>query len=251
MPNIKINTTVTCENTPIEDVLEAIKQAGFNDERDSLERVAALQAAIGGPGVTAKLMESEYQDKIDRLKLAVDVVKEDYDEAQKQLEKLRDERDSSLETSSLLRRKVEELKDIMSRHGVSRPALPEGMRIAEHPKYGRCVVSPKADSEGDFKIFFREPDEPTFVDYEYVSSSDLTFLDSEPVPSVLTTAEDFGNAPRGTVVASPDGGDVFLKVVDRSWVATGCTVKFDSVNLAEGNPGQSNTVLRWGWGEQQ
>ena len=246
---------VTCDNTPLMELLEhlakdhapdldyCLAMLDWYDGRDSLERVAALQAAIGGPGVTAKLMESEYQDKIDRLKLAVDVVKEDYDEAQKQLEKLRDERDSSIETSSLLRRNVEELKDIMSRHGVSRPALPEGMRIAESETWGRVVVSPKADEDDEYMIFFLSPEDKTFAGSEYDHTSDLTFLDSEPVPSVLTTVEDLENAPLGTVIAFHQGS-AYQKVYNDYWESFDDELKTEE--MAAKGPWK---ILRWGWGE--
>ena len=34
------------------------------------------------------------------------------------------------------------------------PKLPEGMRLATHPDFGLCVVSPTTDEDGDRRIFY-------------------------------------------------------------------------------------------------
>ena len=69
-------------------------------------------------------------------------------------------------------------------------------------------------------------------------------------PETLTTVEDYENAPIWTIVTAPVLGLVYLKVLDGKWVATACTVKLDSIDLVEGNPGDSTmSVLRWGLGE--
>ncbi|PZO97669.1 MAG: hypothetical protein DI609_12610 [Corynebacterium urealyticum] len=69
-------------------------------------------------------------------------------------------------------------------------------------------------------------------------------------PETLSTLEDYENAPIWTIVTGPALGLVYLKVLDGKWVATACTVKLDSIDLVEGNPGDSTmSVLRWGLGE--
>ena len=69
-------------------------------------------------------------------------------------------------------------------------------------------------------------------------------------PETLSTLEDYENAPIWTIVTGPVLGPAYLKVLDGKWVATACTVKLDSIDLVEGNPGDSTMfVLRWGWGE--
>lgn len=58
------------------------------------------------------------------------------------------------------------------------PALPEGMRLADHEEYGRVVVSPKVDTEGEYMIFFpRYNYGENGSDYEYAHKSVLNFLD--------------------------------------------------------------------------
>lgn len=56
-------------------------------------------------------------------------------------------------------------------------ALPEGMRIADHPDFGRVVVSPWADDDEEYKVFYREEGSPTGADYYYAKKRNLTFLD--------------------------------------------------------------------------
>lgn len=69
-------------------------------------------------------------------------------------------------------------------------------------------------------------------------------------PETLSTLEDYENAPIWTIVTGPALGLVYLKILDGKWVATACTVKLDSIDLVEGNPGDSTmSVLRWGLGE--
>ena len=74
--------------------------------------------------------------------------------------------------------------------------------------------------------------------------------DTPEHPETLRTLEDYENAPIWTIVTGPVLGPAYLKVLDGKWVATACTVKLDSIDLVEGNPGDSTmSVLRWGWGE--
>ena len=57
------------------------------------------------------------------------------------------------------------------------PALPEGMRLADHETYGRVVVSPKADHNGDHKAFHSDLGNITGTAWKYARGSELTFLD--------------------------------------------------------------------------
>lgn len=57
------------------------------------------------------------------------------------------------------------------------PALPEGMRLADNEKYGRVVVSPRTDDNGDYMVFLCTSEEVTGADWEYAPGSELTFLD--------------------------------------------------------------------------
>lgn len=61
------------------------------------------------------------------------------------------------------------------------PALPEGMRLADHKEFGRVVASPRSDDEGDFKVFrLNNPGySQTGAFQSWVRESELTFLDGE------------------------------------------------------------------------
>lgn len=56
--------------------------------------------------------------------------------------------------------------------------LPKGMRLADHPDYGRVVVSPKSDSDAEYKIFYSDEDSNTGAYYQYASKRSLDFLDT-------------------------------------------------------------------------
>ena len=59
------------------------------------------------------------------------------------------------------------------------PALPDGMRLADHPDFGRVVVSPKMDSESEYKVFHSDRENRSGADWHYAHESKLTFLDGE------------------------------------------------------------------------
>lgn len=59
------------------------------------------------------------------------------------------------------------------------PALPEGMRLADHEEYGRMVVSPKVDVMGDYKVFHSTSDDISGATQRYVDESKFDFLDGE------------------------------------------------------------------------
>lgn len=59
------------------------------------------------------------------------------------------------------------------------PALPEGMRLADHKEYGRVVVSPKVDTDGDYKVFHLNDRFGGGAVFHFVRPDDLTFLDGD------------------------------------------------------------------------
>jgi len=126
MPNIHINTTITCDNAPVEDVLEAIRKAGGSMWIDRLE-----------------------------------------------------DENANLEAAN---------EAILA--GESRPALPEGMRLAEHEEYGRVVVSPGTNTNGYYMFFASDDTSTPKACYWYAKPSELTFLEEEPAPAPLPKPED-------------------------------------------------------------
>lgn len=56
-------------------------------------------------------------------------------------------------------------------------ALPEGMRLADHPDFGRVVVSPWADDDEEYKVFYRDEDLNAGAGSYYAKKRKLTFLD--------------------------------------------------------------------------
>lgn len=62
----------------------------------------------------------------------------------------------------------------------AQPALPAGMRIAEHEELGRVIVSPRPANNWLWEILFLENDAATGVSVAYVGADTLTFIDSEP-----------------------------------------------------------------------
>ena len=88
------------------------------------------------------------------------------------------------------------------------PALPAGMRLADHEVYGRCVVSPGRNHFGQCMIFVLDSDHEEGSDWHYEPSTSLTFLDTSPTerahPEFLETEADYQNAPEGTIVACDD-----------------------------------------------
>lgn len=67
------------------------------------------------------------------------------------------------------------------------PALPAGMRIAEHENFGRVVVSPGVGIDRCHEIFYLDPGMTTGTDISEVEPDSLTFIDSEPAKSALPT----------------------------------------------------------------
>ena len=85
------------------------------------------------------------------------------------------------------------------------PALPDGMRIAEHEDYGRVVAAPIADSDGERMIFCLDKTSLTGAGRCWAHEDSLTFIAAEPDksahPEFLETEADYKDAPDGTTVA--------------------------------------------------
>ena len=60
------------------------------------------------------------------------------------------------------------------------PALPAGMRLADHAVYGRVVVSPKPNDIGQYKIFHLDDSYVSGADASYAGADALTFIDAAP-----------------------------------------------------------------------
>ena len=90
-------------------------------------------------------------------------------------------------------------------------------RWATHPTYGRgIIVSYKPDSDGDVRFAYRNSSYTDGVDTRFVLPESLT-ID----PATLTTAQDFQDAPEGTIVEGPMyPKDVAIKTED-GWHRTG------------------------------
>lgn len=141
-----------------------------------------------------------------------------------------------------LHKQLKELKDTPA----TAPAMPAGMRIADHEEYGRVVVSPGLNDFGLYLIFVLDSDYKEGAHWHCEHGRTLTFLDAEPAksahPEFLETEADYASAPRGTVAAK-DCWLAWLKETDGVWSCGGGS---DSESdLAQSG---KRRVLRWGWG---
>ena len=112
-------------------------------------------------------------------------------------------------------------------------------RWAEHPDYGRgIIISAHPDQFND--VWFAYETDVTFsgTDWDCIVPEDLT-LD----PVELVTAEDFKDAPEGTVVADPTG-NAYQKVYADYWKSYDDGLSNEW--MAAKGPWK---ILRWGWGE--
>ena len=124
------------------------------------------------------------------------------------------------------------------------PALPAGIRIAEHVNFGRVVVSPGVGVDKCHEIFYLDPGMSSGTDISEVEPDSLTFLDSEPAhPEFLETEADYQNAPAGTVAAK-DGWLAWIKQKNVDWSCDGGSEE-GSILAQTGK----RRVLRWGWGK--
>ena len=134
---------------------------------------------------------------------------------------------------SELREQLRGLKD----EPANTPALPAGMRLADHEQYGRVITSPKPNRDGVYDLLVPRPKFETGADWDYAHKCELTFIDAEPAkpahPEFLETEADYENAPEGTIVVMDGIKAPVLRASD--WPMTMSHVR--------------RRVLRWGWGE--
>ena len=124
------------------------------------------------------------------------------------------------------------------------PALPAGMRLADHEQYGRVITSPKPNRDGIYDLLVPKPKFETGADWEYAHECELTFIDAEPAkpvrPEFLETEADYAAAPEGTIVVS-DGGVPCHKFQSK-W----SSVAFLAMKDDRGMSRAIRRVLRWG-----
>ena len=125
------------------------------------------------------------------------------------------------------------------------PALPDGMRIAEHVNFGRVVVSPGVGIDGCHEIFYLDPGMSSGTDISEVEPDSLTFLSPKPArPEFLETKADYTDVPEGTILAMDGLDTAWVKKFD-GWVSTETSRERTSKELGY----VRRRVLRWGWGE--
>ena len=125
------------------------------------------------------------------------------------------------------------------------PALPAGMRIAEHVNFGRVVVSPGVGIDGCHEIFYLDPGMSSGTDISEVEPDSLTFLSPKPAhPEFLETKADYTDVPEGTILAMDGLDTAWVKKFD-GWVSTETSRERTSKELGY----VRRRVLRWGWGE--
>ena len=270
MPNININTThtVTCEDAPVEDVYRELdekfpqlnpiieQKLKLREERDDARKSNQTMLTLND---ALKLKVVELTRERDEWAKSADFIECEYNTKRDELVQTRRETEQERALKEALVAKVDDLtseRDELQRKlegagvlndrlkDITRPALPEGIRLAEHPEYGRVVVSPKAFENGDYMIFYLEKGNLTQSECGFVAADTLTFLDSEPAPTVLTAAEDFDNAPVGTIVkrVAELGRDVAVKD-DLSWSVSDGDHGWTSSLMAQAGPW---TVVEWG-----
>src|SRR5699024_4838292 len=139
----------------------------------------------------------------------------------------------------------EQLKGLKDTSAVF-PALPDGMRLAEHEQLGRVVVSPSKDRDGDYAVFYLHSEDAWGAYLRDVNSNDLTFIDAAPAkpahPEFLETEADYRKAPEGTIVACEDSSPWYKSGPEWSSVDF-CGTKDDN-----GMSRARRRVLRWGYG---
>ena len=100
---------------------------------------------------------------------------------------------------------------------VAVPALPVGMRLADHEVYGRVITSPKPNRDGVYDLLVPRPKFETGADWEYAHECELTFIDAKPThPEFREIEVEYENAPVGTVVAR-DNGLPWVKEKSNYW----------------------------------
>ena len=121
------------------------------------------------------------------------------------------------------------------------PRLPEGMRLATHPDFGLCVVSPTTDEDGDRRIFYLSDNVQAGADCRWVPVVHLSFLEEEtPHPEFLEGEADYRKAPEGTIVACKDSSPWYKAGPEWS------SVDFCGTKNDRGMSRARRRVLRWG-----
>ena len=154
------------------------------------------------------------------------------------------------ELEDWLRELHEQLKGLIDAQPTA-PALPAGMRLAEHEEYGRVVVSPKPNDIGQYKIFHLDDSYVSGADVSYVEADALTFIDAEPAlkppfqagpahPEFLEAEADYRKAPEGTIVACEDSSPWYKSGPE--WLS----VDFCGAKDDKGMSRARRRVLRWG-----
>ena len=130
----------------------------------------------------------------------------------------------------------------------AQPSLPAGMRIADHEKYGRVVVSSKPNDIGQYKIFHLDDSYVSGADVSYVEADALTFIDGGTFrlspPEFLETKADYTDVPEGTILTTDGLDTAWVKKFD-GWASTGVSYERTSKELGYAR----RRVLRWGWGK--
>ena len=131
---------------------------------------------------------------------------------------------------------------------VTVPALPEGIRLADHEQYGRVITSPKPNRDGVYDLLVPRPKFETGADWESAHECELTFIDAEPAkpahPEFLETEADYAAAPEGTIVACDDSPP--WHKFDSTWLSTITHGRNDARDMT----GVIREVLRWSWGNE-
>ena len=128
------------------------------------------------------------------------------------------------------------------------PALPAGMRLADHEQYGRVITSPKPNRNCVYDLLVPRPKFETGADWEYAHECELTFIDAEPAnpahPEFLETKADYADVPEGTILTMDGLDTAWVKKFD-GWASTGVSRERTSKELGY----TRRRVLRWGWGK--
>ena len=128
------------------------------------------------------------------------------------------------------------------------PALPAGMRLADHEECGRVVVSPKPNDIGQYKIFHLDDSYVSGADVSYVEADALTFIDGGTFrlspPEFLETKADYTDVPEGTILTTDGLDTAWVKKFD-GWASTGVSYERTSKELGYAR----RRVLRWGMGD--